>query len=66
MPVIAPAADPMNRAFAQSGQTSRPVIVFWRGSLTRRPQSGHSRPDKPMSTSVIGQPGAYDHRARTG
>ncbi|WP_255363739.1 hypothetical protein [Actinoplanes sp. TFC3] len=27
-PVIAPAADPMDRAFAQSGQTSRPVIVF--------------------------------------
>lgn len=35
-PVIAPAADPMNRALAQSGHTSRPVIVFWNGSLTRR------------------------------
>lgn len=29
--VITPAAVPMNRAFAQSGQTSRPVIVFSKG-----------------------------------
>jgi hypothetical protein len=31
-PVIAPVAEPMNSAFAQSGQTSRPVIVSSNGS----------------------------------
>jgi hypothetical protein len=35
-PVMTPAADPMNRAFAQSGQTSRPVVVFWKESRTLR------------------------------
>jgi hypothetical protein len=45
LPVITPAADPMARALAQSGQTSRPVIVLSKGALTRRRQSGHSRAD---------------------
>lgn len=53
--VIALAAEPMNRAFAQSGQTSRPVIVSSNGSRTLRPQSGQSRPDTiwhpPMGTT---------------
>lgn len=44
-PVVAPTAEPMNRAFAHSGHTSRPVIVFWNGSLIRRPQSGQVRLD---------------------
>jgi hypothetical protein len=51
LPVIAPAADPMNRAFAQSGQTSRPVIVSLKGPRTRRRQSGHSRADRPIAIS---------------
>lgn len=55
-PVMAPAAEPMKRAFAQSGQTSRPVTVVVNGFLTRRPQSGQLRPDKLMSTSTIGHP----------
>jgi hypothetical protein len=31
LPVTTPAADPTARAFAQSGQTSRPVIVLSKG-----------------------------------
>jgi hypothetical protein len=50
-PVITPAADPMNNAFAQSGQISRPVIVFLKGSRTRRRQSGHFRVDSPIAIS---------------
>lgn len=49
---MTPAADPMNSAFAQSGQTSRPVTVFWKGSRTRRWQSGHSWADSPMKISL--------------
>lgn len=57
-PVIAPAADPMNSALAQSGQTSRPVIVFANGSRILRPQSGQPRPDSPTVyfTLIIGWP----------
>jgi hypothetical protein len=53
LPVIAPTAEPVNRAFAQSGQTSRSVIVFSKGSLTLRSQSGQSRADSPIATSRV-------------
>jgi hypothetical protein len=51
LPVIAPEAEPMNKAFAQSGQTSRPVTVSSKGALMRRLQSGQSLPDRLMPTS---------------
>jgi hypothetical protein len=49
--VMAPTVDPVRNAWAQSGQTSRPVMVCSNSSLTVRLQSGHSLP-----TNVIGFP----------
>lgn len=52
-PVIAPAAEPTKRAFARSGQTSRPVMVFANGARTLRRQSGQSRPDNPTAQPTL-------------
>ncbi len=43
--LMTPIRVPERRASAQSGHTSRPVIVYWNGSRTRWPQSGQSLPD---------------------
>lgn len=48
-PVTTPTTDPDAKALAQSGQTSRPVIVRSNGARTRRWQSGQILLDNPMT-----------------
>jgi hypothetical protein len=53
----------MNKAFAQSGQTSRPVTVFSNGSRTLRRQSGHSRVEDLIAADYEFHAGGMDQNA---